>query len=224
VKDWGVTRPKVFQLNGGQDVDQNAIDFAAGYNAVLWGTQTTPLTPPLTNSLGYILVGDQIVPGWDNNRGRAIFQAAYASDPSINATLEANDGLADAVIGVLKAHGVGPRVIPTTGQDATLQAMANILEGYQCGTVYKPVYLEAQAAVALATYLRAGQAPPVGLVNGITTDPRSSGVIEPAVLLPGFIWVNSANMESTVIKDGWVSATDLCGAVGTAVCQAAGIR
>jgi D-xylose transport system substrate-binding protein len=224
VKDWGVTRPQVFQLNGGQDVDQNAIDFAIGYNAVLWGTHATPLTPPRTNSLGYILVGDQIAPGWDNSRGQAVFQAAYASNPAINATLEANDGLANAVIAVLKARGVGPRVIPTTGQDATLEAMVNILQGYQCGTVYKPVYLEAQAAVALATYLRAGQAPPAGLVNGVTTDPGQSGVTEPAVLLPRSIWVSSTNMEATVIKDGWVSAKDLCGAVGAAVCRAAGIK
>ncbi len=224
VKDWGVTHPKVFQLDGGQDVDRNAIDFAMGYNAVLWGTQTTPLTPPLTNSLGFTLVGDQVVPGWDTGRGQAIFQAAYAGNPAINATLEANDGLANAVIGVLKTDGVGPRAIPTTGQDATPQAMANILQGYQCGTVYKPVYLEAQAAVALATYLRAGQKPPAGLVNGIVTDPLHSGVIVPAVLLPQSTWVTSTTMASTVVKDGWVSATDLCRTVGAAVCRAAGIQ
>ncbi len=41
--------------------------------------------------------------------------------------------------------------IPMTGQDATLQGMQNVLAGYQCGSVYKPIYLEAQAAVALAT-------------------------------------------------------------------------
>jgi D-xylose transport system substrate-binding protein len=28
--------------------------------------------------------------------------------------------------------------------------LQNILAGYQCGTVYKPVYLEAQGAAALA--------------------------------------------------------------------------
>ncbi|GAB1692846.1 hypothetical protein [Krasilnikovia sp. M28-CT-15] len=40
--------------------------------------------------------------------------------------------------------------IPTTGQDATLRGMENILKGYQCGSVYKPVYIEAQDAVAPA--------------------------------------------------------------------------
>ena len=37
VTDWGVTSPKVFELDGGQDTDPNAIDFAKGYNSVIWG-------------------------------------------------------------------------------------------------------------------------------------------------------------------------------------------
>jgi len=100
--------------------------------------------------------------------------------------------------------------------------MEYVLQGWQCGSVYKPIYLEAQAAVALATYLRAGQTAPAALVNGTTTDPTNSATVEPAVLLTPY-WVTSANMESTVIKDKAISATDLCGAVGASVCTAAGI-
>jgi len=101
--------------------------------------------------------------------------------------------------------------------------MENILEGWQCGSVYKPIYLEAQAAVALATYLRAGQTPPAALVNGTTTNPSTTGAAsEPAVLLTPY-WVSAANMETTVIKDKFVSVTDLCNAVTQAVCTAAGI-
>ena len=47
-----------------------------------------------------------------------------------------------------------------------------MLTGYQCGTVYKPMYMEAQAAVALAMYLRAGKTPPLGLANGTTEDTK----------------------------------------------------
>jgi hypothetical protein len=36
--------------------------------------------------------------------------------------------------------------------------------------------------------------------------------------------VNEKNMESTVIKDKFVSATDLCAAVGADVCTANGIQ
>ena len=39
---WGVTSPKVFTLDGGQDTDPNAIDFAKGYNDVVWGQTGRP--------------------------------------------------------------------------------------------------------------------------------------------------------------------------------------
>jgi D-xylose transport system substrate-binding protein len=223
ITDWGITSPQVFTLNGGEDTDPNAIDFAKGYNQAIWGQDKTPLTPPVTNSAGYTLVGDQIAPGWDNAKGGTIFQQAYTANPKINATVEANDGLANAVITVLKAAGVPARKIPTTGQDATLQGMESVLQGFQCGSVYKPIYIEAQAAVALATILRAGQTPPASLLNGTTSDPTNAATTEPAVLLTP-VWVNASNMEATVITDKAVSATDLCAAVGASVCTAAGIK
>jgi D-xylose transport system substrate-binding protein len=223
VTDWGVTSPKVFTVDGGQDTDPNAIDFAKGYNDAVWGQKVAQVAAGATNSAGMTLVGEQLAPGWDNAKGGAIFQQAYTANPSINATIEANDGLAGAVITALKAAGVPAKKVPTTGQDATLQGMEYVLQGWQCGSVYKPIYLEAQAAVALATFLRAGQTPPTALVNGTTTDPKNSATTEPAVLLTP-MWVNAANMEATVITDKFIAASDLCAAVGADVCTAAGIK
>jgi D-xylose transport system substrate-binding protein len=174
----------------------------------------------LTNSKGYTLIGDQITPGWTNATGATIFTQQFTAHPEINATVEANDGLAQAVITVLKNKGVGPKKIPTTGQDATLQGMENILQGYQCGSVYKAVYQEAQDAVALATILRAGKTPPTALVNATTTPPKGvTGTAQPASLLIP-VWVNAANMASTVISDKFISASTLCTAVGASVCSA----
>jgi D-xylose transport system substrate-binding protein len=223
VTSWGVTNPKVFVLDGGEDTDPNAISFAQGYNSVIWGNTTTP-EPAGTTSNGLTLVGDKIAPSWDATKGTTIFQAAYTANKSINATVEANDTLGNAVIQVLKQAGVGPKKVPTTGQDASLTGMENILQGYQCGSVYKAVYLEAQDAVAIATILRAGLTPPAALVNSTTTPPSTvtNGTAEPASLLVP-IWVDASNMESTVIKDQFVSASALCTAVGASVCTAAGI-
>ncbi len=223
VSSWGVTSPKVFELDGGQDTDPNAVSFAQGYNSAIWNTTKTPLTPPLTNSKGYTLVGDQITPGWVNATGATIFTQQFTAHPEINATVEANDGLAEAVITDLKNKGVGPKKIPTTGQDATLQGMENILQNYQCGSVYKPIYLEAQDAVTIATILRAGKVPPASLVNATTTPPTGvTGTAQPASLLTP-TWVTAANMNSTVIKDQFISASALCTAVGNSVCASAGI-
>src|SRR5205085_985995 len=106
--------------------------------------------------------------------------------------------------------GVKANKIPTTGQDATLQGMANVLTGFQCGSVYKAVYLEAQAAVALATVLRANATPPPALVNGNTSPPSGQqGNQQPAVLLVP-IWVDKTNMKDTVLKDNFVKTADLC--------------
>jgi D-xylose transport system substrate-binding protein len=98
--------------------------------------------------------------------------------------------------------------------------MVNVLTDYQCGSVYKAVYLEAQDAVALATVLRAGATPPTGLVNGTTAPPSGvTGNSQPASLLVP-IWVNKANMESTVVKDKFVDVAALCSKAGAAVCTA----
>jgi D-xylose transport system substrate-binding protein len=219
---WGVTSAKVFTVDGGQDTDPNAIDFAKGYNSIVWNQTVAQVADGATNSAGMTLVHEQLSPGWDNAKGQAIFQQAYTANTAINATIEANDGLAGAVITVLKGAGVQAKKVPTVGQDATLTGMEYVLQGWQCGSVYKPIYLEAQAAVALASYLRAGQTPPTTLVNGTTTDPSNTATTEPAVLLKPY-WVNAANMEATVIKDKFISVTDLCSAVGADVCTAAGI-
>lgn len=223
VSDWGVTKAKVYELDGGRDTDPNAVSFAQGYNQAVWGDSTIPQPDGKTNSQGMTLVHEGFAAGWDNAKGGATFQTAFTADRSINATIEANDGLGNAVVNVLKTSGIQAKKVPTTGQDATPQGLENILLGYQCGTVYKPIYLEAQDAVALATVLRAGQNPPQALLNGTTTPPSGvSGNQQPASLLVP-TWVNTANMESTVIKDKFVSAATICGAVGASVCTSAGI-
>jgi D-xylose transport system substrate-binding protein len=223
VAAWNVAKPEVFELSGGEDTDPNAVSFADGYNSVIWGKQSTPLPAGTTNAKGWVLVGEQITPGWTNATGATIFQQQYTAHPNINATVEANDGLANVVIQYLKTKGVGPKKVPTTGQDATLQGMEYILQGYQCGSVYKPIYLETQDTVALATILRAGQTPPPGLINATTTPPKNvSGSAQPASLLTP-TWVTEANMNATVIKDQFISASALCTAVGAGLCASAGI-
>src|SRR5207247_2041310 len=92
-----------------------------------------------------------------------------------------------------------------------LQGMANVLTGFQCGSVYKAVYLEAQAAVALATVLRASANPPSALVNGTTAPPSGvTGNQQPAVLLTP-IWVNKANIKETVLKDNGLCGDNAAG-------------
>ena len=224
VSDWGIKNPQVYELDGGRDTDPNAVSFAQGYNQAIWGDTTIPQADGKTNSQGMTLVHEDFAAGWDNAKGGATFSAAFSAHKSINATVEANDGLGNAVVNVLKNAGIKAKTVPTTGQDATPQGLENVLLGYQCGTVYKPIYLEAQDAVALATVLRAGQTPPTALLNGTTSPPQGvSGSQQPASLLVP-VWVDTSNMESTVIKDKFVDAGTICQAVSASVCSQYGIQ
>ena len=110
---------------------------------------------------------------------------------------------------------------PVTGQDATLTGLQNVISGYQCGTVYKPIYLEAQAAAALAMYLRAGVTPPSTLVNGYG-DGRDHPRLVPSILETPE-WVVPSTVKSTVIKDGFVPASQLCAGSYAADCSKYGI-
>jgi D-xylose transport system substrate-binding protein len=223
VSSWGVKSPQVFVLNGGEDTDPNAISFASGYNKVVWSQSAKTVAAGATNSQGMTLVGENFAPGWSNTQGGTIFQQEFTSHPTINATIEANDGLGNAVINVLRAAGVKAKQIPVTGQDATAQGMAWILEGYQCGSVYKPVYKEVQDAVALADILLSGNTVPTALLNGTTVDPANSSISEPASLLTAS-WVDATNMETTVVKDGFDAASAICAIAGQSLCASAGIK
>jgi D-xylose transport system substrate-binding protein len=223
VSAWGIKKPEVFVLNGGEDTDPNAIAFASGYNKIVWGQEAKSVTAGAKNSLGYSLVGENFAPGWDNTKGGTIFQQEYTANPKINATIEANDGLANAVITDLKTDGVKPNTVPTTGQDATAQGMAYILQGYQCGSVYKAVYKEAQDAVSMATILLAGATPPASLLNGTAVDSADTSIKEPASLLTP-VWVTKANMESTVVADKFDTASAICTLAGASLCAKDGIK
>jgi D-xylose transport system substrate-binding protein len=87
--------------------------------------------------------------------------------------------------------------------------------------VYKPIYLEAQAGIALALYLRASKPAPTSLLNATTTDPTTKTAVPSVLLTPE--WVTPANMNATIVKDKFVPTTQLCAGKYAADCKAAGI-
>jgi len=195
----------------GAPTDNNATLFAQGYNAVL---------APHFADKSYVLVGTP-AGTWDPPTAESEFQQAFTAHKNINSVLTPNDENAAPIIHYLQTQGVKAKTFPVTGQDATLVGLQNILSGYQCGTVYKPIYLEAQAAVALAMYLRAGKTPPSGLVNGQTPDSTTNTQVKSVLLTPE--WVTTSNMNATVIADQFVPAQQLCVGSFAAACKAAGI-
>jgi D-xylose transport system substrate-binding protein len=210
VTNWGVKNPNVIVMKGAP-TDNNATLFAQGYDGVL---------APYFTSHGWKNVS-QPAGTWDPPTALSEFQQQYTAHRNINAALIPNDENGAPIIHYLQGQGIKAKTFPTTGQDATLTGLQNVLAGYQCGTVYKPIYLEAQAAAALALYQRASQTPPASLVNGQTQDTTAKVTVPSVLLTP--TWVTTKNMNSTVIADKFVPASELCKGSYASACSAAGI-
>ena len=164
ISDWHVKQPQVYEL-GGSPTDNNGTLFQTGYDEVLDKAYADKKATK---------VGEVRVPNWDNQVGETMFQQAYQAHSNINAVLAANDGLGQSVISVLKNQKArAPNTVPVTGQDATLQGAQNILAGYQCMTVYKPIYEEVAAAAAIAVIARGHQTPGAALANGATDNQKT---------------------------------------------------
>jgi D-xylose transport system substrate-binding protein len=211
IRAWHVKNPNVLVMYG-NPADNSAKLYGDGYNAVL---------DPLFRNGTYMQAGKP-AGTWSPPAALSEFRREITADPAINALLAPSDENASPVISYLRGRGVGPHMFPVTGQNATPAGLRAVLAGYQCGTVYRPVYAEAQAATSVAIYLRAGIAVPSSLTGGLTTMDTASHAPVPSVLLTP-TWVTTANMNSTVIADKFVSASQLCAGGYRATCRAAGI-
>jgi len=181
----------VAELWGGP-TDQNAFWFKSGNDAVF---------NPLFAS-GALKKGPQkFVPDWDATNAATIFQQMLVtSNNNIQGILAANDNIAGAVIADLKAKGLKP--VPISGQDATAQGIQYIISGWQTGTVFKFVPLEANAAAAAAVALLHGKKP-------ITNTFRLNGTKhEPTQTLP-VEWITKKNYTS-LFKIGFLKKSEVC--------------
>ncbi len=203
----GAVKPKVAELNG-SPTDNNATLFAQGYNSVL---------DPLYADGTYVKGPNTSVPGWDNAQGGTIFEQMLTANTDIKGVLAANDGLANAVITILKKNNLQ---LPVTGQDATVQGLQHILDGDQCVTVFKDTTLEASTTAKLAIALAKGQPAPSDLTVTKITDPTSKKDVPSVFATPVAIYKDNVK---DVVTAGGVTKAELCAGAYAAKCTAAGI-
>ncbi len=196
----GTSNPQIIAMDGGTDVDNNAVLFASGAQSVL---------KPLQSSNKLKVVSESVVKGWVTANAAPTFtQALTAAGGKVDGVLAANDDIANAVIGVLKQSGLNGRV-PVTGQDAGVNGLQNIVTGQQSMTIFKNVKLEAQAAAQLAIALISGQDPAAaGLTLAKFDDPKAPTHALQALLLPAQV-ITQANIKD-VITAGALTAADIC--------------
>jgi D-xylose transport system substrate-binding protein len=192
--------PNIIEMDGGTDVDNNAVLFAKGANSVL---------QPLKSSGKLSIKSEATVKGWKvANAAPAFQQALTAAGGTVEGVLAANDDIANAVIGVLKQSGLNGHVV-VTGQDSGVEGLQNIITGQQSMTIFKDVKLEANAAAQLAIALIAGKDPAsAGLTLSKFDDPKAPSHNLKALLLPAQV-ITQANV-SDVVKAGALTAAQIC--------------
>jgi D-xylose transport system substrate-binding protein len=214
ISAWKVQDPNILVMDG-DPTDNNAKLFAQGYNEVL---------KPHFDDGSYVKVGEP-AGTWDPSTTATNFEQQFTAHSNINAVITPNDDNANAVISILQKNNIPANSFPTTGQDASPVGLQNILKGYQCGTVYKPFYAEAQAAAALAIFLRAGVTPPATLVNSTTHDDELNAEIASVYTTP--VWITPDTVKDVIDDSNTTgvgpTAKDVCTGSLQSVCQQAGI-
>ncbi|MDQ3405217.1 MAG: substrate-binding domain-containing protein [Actinomycetota bacterium] len=202
---------QVIQIEGAP-TDNNATLFHEGQMNIL---------QPLYDSGALTLVQDQAIDNWDNQKGGITFeQILTGNGGKVDGVVAANDGLAGAVITVLRKNGLNGKV-PVTGQDSTPDGLMAVLRGDQYMTVFKPIKEEAENTARLAAALAKGDTAGADkIATKSADDPKGQRKIKSVLLEPKLVTKNEVKQ---VVSDGYVKAADICGGDVAPVCAQLGI-
>jgi len=148
--------------------------------------------------------------------GKTGFKGVYAM----------NDGTAGGAIAAMSAAGVDPTTVPTTGQDAELEAVQRILGGQQYMTVFKATKPEAKAAADIAVAIAQDKPVPAGLVNGKTDNGNKevqSVLLTPVAVTKDNLTTAQFGGQKLIGSDGYWTPDEICTSQYQSACQQAGI-
>ncbi|MDX6617219.1 MAG: D-xylose transport system substrate-binding protein [Solirubrobacterales bacterium] len=197
----------IVMING-SPTDSNAAQFKKGAHSVI-------------DSSGVKVAKEYDTPDWSPDQAQNEMQQAITAlgNNGFNGVYAANDGTAGGAIAAMKSAGIDPATKPTTGQDAELEGIQRIIAGEQYMTVYKATLAETSAAAQIAVALANGTPVPKGLVNQQVNN--GSKNVPSVILTP--VAVTKDNVKSTVVKDGYDTAAQICTSAFAADCKALGI-
>lgn len=176
------TKANVVMING-DPTDNNAALFKEGYVKAL---------QPKVDSGDYTIVGDQ-TGKWDATIAQTTFEQIFTqNNGNVDGVVSANDTMAGGIVTVLKNNSLAGKV-PVTGQDASDEGLQRVIAGTQCGTVFKDVNLEADAAASLAVALLKNDGSADALVNGKVTDSTGGREVPSVFAVP--VWVTQENIS-----------------------------
>ncbi|MFD9328184.1 sugar ABC transporter substrate-binding protein [Streptomyces sp. NPDC060065] len=204
----GAASKKIIMMNGSV-TDPNAAQFKAG--------AMTELKDKVVIAKTYD-TKDWLPAEAKKNMEKAI--EAVGLD-NIAGVYSANDGIAGAVIDVMKTMGVNT-VPPVTGQDAELNAVQRIVKGDQFMSVYKSYPQEASAAAEMAVARVQGRSIEFDALASDKVDSPTNENI-PASLVP-VVGLTQTNIQDTVIQDGIYKIKDICTADYESACEAIDLK
>jgi D-xylose transport system substrate-binding protein len=204
----GADSPKVVMINGAP-TDSNAKPYKDGAAQVL-------------KEKGAQVVKSYDTPDWSPDKAQQEMEGSLTSlgKDGFDAVYVANDGMAGGAIAALKGAGIDPASRFVTGQDAELAGVQRILTGEQLMTVYQPIIQIAETAAELAVPIAQGEDPPADLAS----EKVDNGAKQVPSSLLDTIAIQKDNIESTLIKDGFLDVGDICTGAYKAACEEAGLQ
>jgi len=208
LKKSGASGPKVVMINGAP-TDSNAKPYKDGAAQVL-------------KQEGAQVVKSFDTPDWSPDKAQQEMEQSITAlgKDGFDAVYVANDGMGGGAIAALKGAGIDPKSRFVTGQDAELAGIQRILSGDQLMTVYQPIIKIAETAAELAVPIAQGDEPPADLAS----EKVDNGAKQVPSVLLDTIAVGKDNIESTVVKEGFLDVGDICTGSYTAACKEAGLQ
>jgi D-xylose transport system substrate-binding protein len=183
-----------YVLIGGSPTDNNAKMFRDGQMQVL---------KPFVAKGDIKIVVDQWARDWQSSEAlKHTENALTRSKNNIQAVVASNDGTAGGVIAALSQQKLAGKVL-VSGMDADLAACQRVADGTQSMTVYKPIKLIADQGAELAVQVARGDV----LKQELRKVNNGKKDVDSVLLKP--IQVDKANMDQTIIKDGFHKKADV---------------
>jgi D-xylose transport system substrate-binding protein len=203
------TKANIVFING-DPTDNNAALFKEGYAGAL---------KPKFDSGDYKLVGDQ-TGKWDATVAQTTFEQLFTQNGGkVDGVVSANDTMAGGIVTVLANNKLAGKV-PVTGQDASDEGLQRVIAGTQCGTVFKDVTLEADAAAKLAIAIVKNDGSADKLVNGEASDTQANKKVKSVFATP--VWVTQENIKAP-FDAGYTTTAKVCTADFAAACAKLGL-
>lgn len=173
---------------------------------------------PLIESGKVEVVCEQYTRNWDPTLAQSFAEDCLTrTGGDVDIFVGMNDGTTGGSVAALISQGYQPgEKLVTGGQDATVEALRYIAQGWQDNSVLKDLKVEANAAADVAASILAGNGVPQGLVNGTV---NNQYLDVPAIFLP-VSNITMDNLDEVVAKGVWTWAEICQGIESTEVCAA----